>query len=933
MKLHFGLLLLVVGTLVSAMKFDDFKKCDQSGFCKRNRAYADTLSVSPYLLLKDTISLSSSSVHADIKNTDTNILLTLDLQLLKDNTARIRINEKEPIKPRYDEHAKFTLVGEPEQKDMLHSDISDNGLITLHIDNTRKVVISPQPVRIEFLVNNEPVITLNDRGFFNFEHLRTKESHVPKMVEKKNEDGSVEMVQADSEKDLWEETFKTWTDPKPNGPESFALDITFNGFPHVYGIPEHASSLALKETRGGQGNYDDPYRLYNTDVFEYALDSPTSLYGAVPLMLAHKKGLSAGIFWMNPSETWIDIVKTKSSDSDPIIQKVFGNRPTSTQTHWMSEAGVLDLFVFLGPTTKDILRQYSALTGPAAMPQMFAIGYHQCRWNYINQRDVLEVDGKFDENDMPYDVIWLDIEYTDEKKYFTWDEPKFPDAIGMEKVLDNKGRKLVIIVDPHIKRADNYRIADEAKAQDLFIKKPDGKDYEAWCWPGQSSWVDFIQEKSYNWWKKQFSFDLFKGTRENVHIWNDMNEPSVFNGPEITIQKEMMHDGGKWEHRVLHNLYAGLSHAATADGVRERTAVQKRPFVLSRGYYAGTQRVGPIWTGDNIANWESLKYTNPMILSNSMAGIPFSGADVPGFFENPTPELLSRWYQAATYQPFFRGHAHIDTKRREPYLSAEPYKSITRDTLRERYALLSFWYTLFFEAYKQGTPMMRPMMMEFPNDENVFTMDDQFMVGSAILVKPITSEGSTSTQVYFAGEQPWYNTKTLVAENKQGLHTVGAPLDTIPAYYQGGNIIPRRERIRRSSVAMRLDPFTLVIAKGKDAIAQGQLYMDDEETYSFQKGQYALTQFNFVENQLSCQNMHEDITSQASLDFIKSHQSIRIERVQILGQSQAPRGIRVTDVRGVVTEPDFTFDTTTHVLTIKDPKVSVIQCGWNIAVY
>ncbi|GAA5803029.1 hypothetical protein HPULCUR_008504 [Helicostylum pulchrum] len=916
------------------MKFDDFKKCDQSGFCRRNRAYADTLSVSPYLLLKDTISLSSSSVHADIKNTDTNVLLTLDLQLLKDNTARIRINEKKPIKLRYDEHAKFTLVGEPEQKDMLDSQISDNGLITLHIDNTRKVVISAQPVRIEFLVNNESVITLNDRGFFNFEHLRTKESHVPKMVENKKEDGSIEMVQADSEKDLWEETFKTWTDPKPNGPESFALDITFSGFPHVYGIPEHASSLALKETRGGEGNYDDPYRLYNTDVFEYALDSPTSLYGAVPLMLAHKKGLSAGIFWMNPSETWIDIVKTKSSDSNP-VQKVFGtsDTSTSTQTHWMSEAGVLDLFVFLGPTTKDILRQYSALTGPAAMPQMFAIGYHQCRWNYINQRDVLEVDGKFDENDMPYDVIWLDIEYTDEKKYFTWDEPKFPDAIGMEKALDNKGRKLVVIVDPHIKRTDNYRIADEAKAQDLFIKKPDGKDYEAWCWPGQSSWVDFIQEKSYNWWKKQFSFDLFKGTRENVHIWNDMNEPSVFNGPEITIQKEMMHDGGKWEHRVLHNLYAGLSHAATADGVRERTAVQKRPFVLSRGYYAGTQRVGPIWTGDNIANWESLKYTNPMILSNSMAGIPFSGADVPGFFENPTPELLSRWYQAATYQPFFRGHAHIDTKRREPYLSTEPYKSITRDTLRERYALLSFWYTLFFEAYKQGTPMMRPMMMEFPNDENVFTMDDQFMVGSAILVKPITSEGSTSTQVYFAGEQPWYHTKTLVAENKQGLHTVEAPLDTIPAYYQGGNIIPRRERVRRSSVAMRLDPFTLVIAKGKDATAQGQLYMDDEETYSFQKGEYSLTQFKFAKDQLSCQNMHQDFASQVSLDFIKSHQSIRIERVQILGQSQAPRVIRVTDVQGVVTEPDFTFDAATHVLTIKDPKVSVVQCGWNIAVY
>lgn len=211
------LLCVVVSTLVSAMKFEDFKKCDQSGFCRRNREYADTVSSSPYLVLKESISISNGNVKADIKNTETNILLTLDVQLLKDNTARVRINEKSPIKPRYDQHAKFTLVRDPEQAEGIDSHTSDTGVVTLHMDKSRKIVISPQPVRIEFLVDNEPVITLNDRGFFHFEHLRTKESHVPKMVEKKNDDGSVEMVKADSEKDLWEETFKTWTDPKPNG--------------------------------------------------------------------------------------------------------------------------------------------------------------------------------------------------------------------------------------------------------------------------------------------------------------------------------------------------------------------------------------------------------------------------------------------------------------------------------------------------------------------------------------------------------------------------------------------------------------------------------------------------------------------------------------------------------------------------------------------
>lgn len=170
---------------------------------------------------------------------------------------------------------------------------------------------------------------------------------------------------------------------------------------------------------------------------------------------------------------------------------------------------------------------------------------------------------------------------------------------------------------------------------------------------------------------------------------------------------------------------------------------------MTRGFYAGVQRIGPVWTGDNMANWESLYYSNPMILSNGLGGVVFSGADVPGFFNNPTPELLVRWYQAAVYQPFFRAHAHIDTKRREPYLSEEPYRSMTRAALRERYALLPYWYTLFYEAYSTGTPMMRPMFMEFPEDEHLFATEDQFMVGEGILVKPVTEEGAQSTNVYF----------------------------------------------------------------------------------------------------------------------------------------------------------------------------------------
>jgi mannosyl-oligosaccharide alpha-1,3-glucosidase len=223
------------------------------------------------------------------------------------------------------------------------------------------------------------------------------------------------------------------------GPESVAMDITFPGFNHVYGIPEHATGLSLKETRGGEGNYNEPYRLYNSDVFEYEIDSPMTLYGSIPFMQAQKKGATVGVFWLSAAETWVDVVKTKHNPNALSTEK------PSTQTHWISESGVLDIFVLPGPNAPWLYRQYGELTGFTAMPAMFSIAYHQCRWNYVSQDDVKDVDRKFDKFDIPYDVIWLDIEYTDGKKYFTWDPLTFGDPKSMQETLAKRDRKVCLL--------------------------------------------------------------------------------------------------------------------------------------------------------------------------------------------------------------------------------------------------------------------------------------------------------------------------------------------------------------------------------------------------------------------------------------------------------------------------------------------------------
>ena len=292
-------------------------------------------------------------------------------------------------------------------------------------------------------------------------------------------------------------------------------------------------------------------------------------------------------------------------------------------------------FLLPGPTPADMYRQYAILTGTAPVPPMFSLGYHQCRWNYKDERDVYQVHAKFEELDYPYDVLWLDIEHTDGKRYFTWDENLFPHPAEMQEKLASQGRRMVTIIDPHIKRDDGYYIHKEATAKGLYIKDKDGKkDYDGWCWPGSSSYLDFTNSKVRSWWADQFAYNKYKGSTTTLFTWNDMNEPSVFNGPEVTMQKDLKNLDGV-EHREWHNLYGMLFQRATGEGQVRRNQPDEdvRPFVLTRSFFAGSQRYGAIWTGDNAAEWSHLEIASPMLLSLNVAALSFVGADVGGFLE------------------------------------------------------------------------------------------------------------------------------------------------------------------------------------------------------------------------------------------------------------------------------------------------------------
>uniref|UniRef100_A0A8C4GYE6 Glucosidase, alpha; neutral C n=1 Tax=Dicentrarchus labrax TaxID=13489 RepID=A0A8C4GYE6_DICLA len=638
------------------------------------------------------------------------------------------------------------------------------------------------------------------------------------------------------------------------GPSSIGSDFCFHEFSHVYGLPEHADSLQLRDTRHGE-----PYRLYNLDVFAYELYSRLGLYGSVPLLVAHKPDRTLGVFWLNASETFVN------DDRSPQLKRK--RIQPRTDVHWLSESGVIDCVVLLGPSPQQLFSQYAQLTGYQALPPLFALGYHQCRWNYNDEADVKAVDAGFDRHDIPYDVIWLDIEHTDGKRYFTWDSALFPEPASLQHHLEKKRRKLVVINDPHIKTDPDWSLYREARDGGHFVKDREGKIYQGSCWPGNSSYLDFSSPDTRSWYSRCFRLDKYQGSTPSLFVWNDMNEPSVFDGPEQTMPKDAVHYGG-WEHRELHNLYGFYQHMATVEGLITRSGGLERPFVLSRSFFAGSQRLGAVWTGDNAASWEYLKISIPMLLSLSVAGIAFCGADVGGFVQDPEPELLVRWYQAAALQPFFRGHSANTTKRREPWLFGEEVTASIRTAIQQRYfkvlVTLHDFQHRHLKKIKSSfyVQLYRPLWVEFPTEQSTFPVDNQYMIGGALLACPVTDPGVQEIQVLLPGsDEVWYDVHS--AEMYKGGKTLSLPvtLDSVPVFQRGGSVVCRSTVSGFCTADLQHLPFSITVALNSQGVADGELYLDDGHSFSYRdRKAFCLRRFNMLSGRLLCRSAGEEGT-------------------------------------------------------------------------
>jgi len=481
------------------------------------------------------------------------------------------------------------------------------------------------------------------------------------------------------------------------------------------------------------------------------------------------------------------------------------------------EGGALRYYLIAG-TPEDNVARFYGLIGHAAMPPRWALGYHQCRWSYMNEAEVREIADGFASRDLPLSAIHLDIHYMDGYRVFTVDPARFPDLKKLSEDMLASGIRLVTILDPGVKADPEYFLFREGCDGNLFMKLPDGEQVRGVVWPGWCAFPDFSDPAARDWWAQQYKILIDKGISG---FWHDMNEPAAFAAwggstlPSVAVQKL---EGRGGTHLEAHNLYAMQEAMAGFEGQR-RFKPERRPWILSRSGWPGLARYAWHWTGDSESNWWSLQQTVRIVLNLSVSGVPYSGADIGGFGGKPDKELFLRWFEASAMLPFFRVHSAYFTPRREPWCYDDETLNITRIHLKRRYSLLSYWYTLAAAAARTGRTLVRPMYME---DARMVDVDDQFMVGHALMSAPILQKGSVGRQVRLPAGN-WYHWETGSMFNGDTSVEVSASLAEMPMFARGGSVVPVDENGR---IELRV---FLPLNDGPGA--GGELYRDAGDGY------------------------------------------------------------------------------------------------------
>lgn len=604
----------------------------------------------------------------------------------------------------------------------------------------------------------------------------------------------------------WEESYEF-------GGDVVKMSKTAQAGESYYGLGDKPVDNNLKGKR---------FENWVTDSYAYGRETDP-IYKAIPFYTAlhHKK--SYGIFFDNTFRSFFDFCAERRNI-----------------TSFWAHGGEMNYYFIYGPDMSEVVANYTDLTGkPHEMPALWTLGYHQCKWSYYPESNVKEITAKFRELQIPCDAIYLDIDYMEGFRCFTWSKEHFPDPKRMVKELADDGFKTIVIIDPGIKIDMDYSVFKEGLDKDYFCKRADGPYMKGKVWPGECYFPDFTNPEVRDWWS-----NLFKELVEDIGVkgvWNDMNEPAVMDVPGKTFPNDVRHDydGNQCSHRKAHNIYGMQMARATYQGLK-KFSYPKRPFVITRAAYSGTQRYTSSWTGDNVATWDHLNIANLQAQRMAMSGFSFVGSDIGGFAEQPNGELYARWIQLGIFHPFCRTHSSGDHGDQEPWAFDTTITDVVRKFIEIRYQLLPYLYTAFWRYAEEGIPILKSLVLYDQEDPQTHYRNDEFIFGEKILVCPVNGPNQKGRRMYVPRGK-WYNFWTdEVVTGGQELW-VDADLDSMPIFVKEGAIVPKYP-IQQYVGEKTIDELLLDVyyTEGKE---ESMVYEDATDGYDYIKGRYSLRSF------------------------------------------------------------------------------------------
>ena len=610
-------------------------------------------------------------------------------------------------------------------------------------------------------------------------------------------------------------------------PERGQIDLS-EGFAYTDTLFEEDIVYGLGEANRGINKRGYCYVSDCSDDPRHTEDK-VSLYGAHNFIIISGER-SYGLYVDYPSKLTFDVGYTR----------------TDTLRISCEEAN-LNLYVIEGADAYDIVKQFRKIIGRSYIPPKFAFGFGQSRWGYETAGDFEKVAKGYRENHIPMDMIYMDIDYMEAYKDFTINEKNFPNFSAFIQEMKEQNIRMIPIIDAGVKIEEGYSVYEEGVKRQYFCKREDGSDFTASVWPGETHFPDVLNPAARKWFGGHYRFLTEQGIEG---FWNDMNEPAIFHTPErVEEAKELMRrflkqedsgavekeivtpmeiagpaweksekitvgqlqeafgslannekdyqsfyhqvDGKKIRHDKVHNLF-GYNMTRAAGEAFEEIEPGKRFLMFSRSSYIGMHRYGGIWTGDNASWWYHILLNLKMMPSLNMCGFLYIGADLGGFNNDVSGDLLLRWLALGVFTPLMRNHSVINSRNQECY----QFENIEdfRHVVGVRYRLIPYLYSEYMKAALADDLYFKPLAFDYPEDVMAAQVEDQLLLGNEIMIAPVYMQNTKGRYVYLPEEMMFVKflpDGTIFTDIlPKGHHYVEIALNEVPLFIRKGKCIP-----------------------------------------------------------------------------------------------------------------------------------------------